>query len=204
MFLLTVGVSIAPRPTSAAACNFCWCGARDAGGVTSCLDNFGSQADCAALCSGQGRVVIHCDSEYLNYNQLDQPDFRAEAPSCAPEPAAAATGTPPGAAAAPTPGAGYTPGAVVANLAESGYNPLGTTSLAAALGKVIRAFIGITGTIALVMFVYGGFLWLTSGGSQEQITKGKNVLVWSSLGLLLIFAAYALVNFVLTKLVGVV
>jgi uncharacterized membrane protein YjfL (UPF0719 family) len=50
------------------------------------------------------------------------------------------------------------------------------------------------------MFVYGGFTWLTSGGSAERIKKGKDILVWAVIGLVVIFASYTAVDFVLTAL----
>lgn len=76
-------------------------------------------------------------------------------------------------------------------------NPLGTEDIPSLLGRVIKGFLGITGTIALVMFVYGGILWLTSGGVPDKIKKGKDVFLWSVVGLIIIFSSYLLVDFVI-------
>ena len=38
---------------------------------------------------------------------------------------------------------------------------------------------------------------MLSGGNQEQVTKGKNILIWAAAGIVIIFTAYALVRFVL-------
>jgi len=65
------------------------------------------------------------------------------------------------------------------------------------IGQVIKAALGIVGSIALVMFIYGGFTWMTAAGNAEQITKGKNIIVWAAIGLVVIFASYSLVNFVI-------
>lgn len=78
--------------------------------------------------------------------------------------------------------------------------PGGKCDPAALVGGVIKAVLGIVGSIALLMFIYGGFLWLTSGGSTEKITKGKNVLTWAAIGLTVIFLSYTLVNFVIQGL----
>lgn len=83
-------------------------------------------------------------------------------------------------------------------------NPLGTTSVPQLLGRVINAFLGITGSLALLLFIYGGFLWLTSGGNEDSIKKGKATIVWAVLGLVIIFGAYALVNFVISRALGLV
>jgi len=76
-------------------------------------------------------------------------------------------------------------------------NPLtGVTSPQMLIGKIIVAVLGIVGSLALLMFIYGGFTWMTAGGNQESITKGKNILVWATIGLIIIFSSYAIVIFV--------
>lgn len=80
-------------------------------------------------------------------------------------------------------------------------NPLGDVkSLPVLIGKIIKALLGITGSIALVMFIYGGFTWMTAAGSPEAVSKGKNILIWAVVGLVVIFSAYGLVNFVIGSL----
>lgn len=74
-------------------------------------------------------------------------------------------------------------------------NPFGQgVTLTTLIGRIIRIFTGVAGTAALIMFVYGGFLWLTSGGNEEKITKGKNIFTWATIGLVIIFLAYAIVS----------
>ncbi len=63
------------------------------------------------------------------------------------------------------------------------------------IGTVINKILGIVGSIALVMFVYGGFTWMLAGGNTEKVQKAKSVLVWSTLGLIAIFSAYTAVKF---------
>ena len=68
------------------------------------------------------------------------------------------------------------------------------------IGRVIRAALGLSGAIALCMFVYGGFQWLTSGGSPEKVKSGKSTLTWAVIGLVVIFTAYTLVATLITAL----
>lgn len=75
--------------------------------------------------------------------------------------------------------------------------PQGKTSVPELLGSIINSVMGIIGSLALVMFIYGGATWMLSAGNQEQVTKGKNALIWAAAGLVIIFTAYALVKFVL-------
>ncbi len=76
-------------------------------------------------------------------------------------------------------------------------NPLGADSVNELVGRVINSVMGIVGSLALLMFVYGGLIWMTSSGSQEKVKKGKDILVWSAVGLIVIFSAYALTKFII-------
>ena len=69
------------------------------------------------------------------------------------------------------------------------------------IGRVINAALGLIGSIALLMFIYGGFIWLTSQGNEKQVETGKNVLLWATIGLAFIFLSYALVRFLLTDVI---
>lgn len=68
------------------------------------------------------------------------------------------------------------------------------------VSRVIKAFLGIVGIIALVLFLYGGILWLTSAGNSSKVEEGRNVFVWAVLGLVVIFSSYVIVNFVFDRL----
>lgn len=91
--------------------------------------------------------------------------------------------------------------------ASQGYtcidNPLGTdVNVNVLIGRVINAVMGIVGSLALAMFIYGGFIWMTAAGNNERVTKGKDILIWATIGLIVIFSAYAIVNFVLEGIAG--
>jgi hypothetical protein len=62
------------------------------------------------------------------------------------------------------------------------------------IGKIINAVLGVVGSLALLMFVYGGLVWMTSSGSAEKVKQGREIIVWSAIGLAIIFAAYGLVR----------
>jgi len=70
------------------------------------------------------------------------------------------------------------------------------------IGVLINWVLGIVGSIALLMFVIGGFVWLTSAGNPDKIKTGKNILVWSVLGLVVIFASYAITRVILEAILG--
>ena len=83
-------------------------------------------------------------------------------------------------------------------------NPLGAglNDPRVIIGNVIKAILGIVGSLALVMFIYGGFLWVTSAGNEEKIKQGKSILLWATLGLFIIFFSYILVTFVIGAVTG--
>lgn len=75
-------------------------------------------------------------------------------------------------------------------------NKLGASDMATAIGKAIKMGTGILGSIALIMVLYGGILWMTSSGNAEKIRQATDILVWSSLGIVVILASYGLVDYV--------
>lgn len=79
-------------------------------------------------------------------------------------------------------------------------NPLSTDDVPTLIGQIIKAVLGVVGSLALVMFIYGGFTWMLSGGSTERITQGRNILIWAAVGLVVIFTSYALVSFVIESI----
>ena len=74
-------------------------------------------------------------------------------------------------------------------------------NLFVALGINIAKFIfAIIGTVAFVMFVYGGFTMILSFGSSDKFKKGKDILVAAVVGMIIAFGAYLIVNFILNVL----
>lgn len=59
---------------------------------------------------------------------------------------------------------------------------------------MIRLLIGVSGSIALVMFIWGGFTWITAAGNADRVKKGRQIFTWSVIGLILIFGSYAILN----------
>ncbi|MBM3205165.1 hypothetical protein FJZ48_04305 [Candidatus Uhrbacteria bacterium] len=76
-------------------------------------------------------------------------------------------------------------------------DPLGGVDIPRLIGGVIRFSLGIVGSIFLLMFVYGGFLWMTGGGEAKRVGKAKDTLKNAVLGMAIIMLSYTLVTFVL-------
>ena len=71
------------------------------------------------------------------------------------------------------------------------------------LGKVFKQVLGIMGLLLLILFVVGGIMWMTSGGSPEKLKKAQGLLVNAIIGLIIVLCSYAIVDFVTTKLTSV-
>jgi hypothetical protein len=99
--------------------------------------------------------------------------------------AATTTGTTPAAA----------PGGLIAGI-SSQCSSTGTCQLSdffAVGANVTKLILGISGSVMLIMVVYGGFLWLISSGNSARVEQGKKVLSSSLLGLIIVFGAYTLI-----------
>lgn len=82
-------------------------------------------------------------------------------------------------------------------------NPLGNVSTVPQLvNQAVKTILGVVGALALFMFVYGGILWMTSAGNTNRIERGKDTLIWATIGLFVIFTSYAILNFILSALGG--
>lgn len=79
-------------------------------------------------------------------------------------------------------------------------NPLGETDVRVIAARIIQGALGISGTIAFLMIVYGGFLWMTAMGKSEQVEKGRKVLTWSILGIVLVASAYVITTAIFNAL----
>lgn len=83
---------------------------------------------------------------------------------------------------------------------EQAFEPTTGEDLPQIIGRYIQIFLGFLGVIALVLVVYGGFLWMTAAGNEEQVTKAKDLLKNAIIGLIIITLAFAITNFVITSI----
>ncbi len=81
-------------------------------------------------------------------------------------------------------------------------NPLNTSDPNQLIAQVVKVFLGIVGAIALLFFVYGGFLLLTSGGASEKVTKGRDTLMWATFGLIIVFGSYGITRAIFQAIFG--
>lgn len=88
------------------------------------------------------------------------------------------------------------------NVGDSAYNTTGgnPTDLLTIIGTIINVVLGLLGVIFLLFTVYAGFLWMTAAGNEEAVTKAREILKTTIIGLIITLAAYSIASFVVTQL----
>ncbi|MFH1564388.1 MAG: Ig-like domain-containing protein, partial [bacterium] len=82
---------------------------------------------------------------------------------------------------------------------------LGTRDLRATVMQAINVLLGFLGVAAIGIVLYGGYLYMTSGGASDKVEKAKKVLINGAVGLAIILSSYAIAFFIihaLTKITG--
>ena len=60
--------------------------------------------------------------------------------------------------------------------------------------KIISGALYAVGIVGVIAIIYGGYLYMTSGANEEQRKKGRSVLTWAVLGVVVVILATLLVN----------
>ena len=58
----------------------------------------------------------------------------------------------------------------------------------------------IIGAVSVIMLIYGGIRYTTSGGNANNVTAAKNTIMYSIVGLIIAILAFAVVNFVVKQM----
>lgn len=77
----------------------------------------------------------------------------------------------------------------------------GNLELPQLIGGIINVFLGVLGIIFVIYTVYAGILWMTAGGKPDNVTKAKEMLKNAIVGIIIIVAAYAISNFVISQII---
>lgn len=68
--------------------------------------------------------------------------------------------------------------------------------------KVIaNTLLFLVGAIAVIMIIIGGLRYVTSGGDQSSVSSAKNTILYAVIGVIVAFAGYAIVNFVIDAII---
>ena len=75
-------------------------------------------------------------------------------------------------------------------------------NIGTAITNIINIMLYALGAIAVIMIVIGGIRYTTSNGDSNGIQSAKNTILYAVAGLVVAILAYAIVNFVVSNLLG--
>ena len=68
------------------------------------------------------------------------------------------------------------------------------------IGKIIKTALSMLGIIFLILLIYAGYLWMTAGGNEQQVSKAQSMITTAIIGLVIVISAYTISYFVLSSL----
>ncbi|HAT03532.1 MAG TPA: hypothetical protein DCS29_02010 [Candidatus Magasanikbacteria bacterium] len=78
---------------------------------------------------------------------------------------------------------------------EDGANLGNPSDIRVIVARIIKIFLGLVGTLMVIYTFYGGFLYMTSGGAEDRIEKGRKIIFYGVLGSLIVLMSYSLAWF---------
>lgn len=78
----------------------------------------------------------------------------------------------------------------------------GDNTLWSDVKNIINAIIGALGIVAVVIIIIGGVNYMTSSGDAGKVKKAKDTILYGVIGLVICVLAFAIVNFVISNILG--
>lgn len=89
-----------------------------------------------------------------------------------------------------------------AELAPSDPKACNITAFIAWIHQVIRFLLAVAIPLGILFIVYGAFVIITAGGSEDKVKKGKDIILASVIGLAIALSAWLIVTTVKNILLG--
>jgi hypothetical protein len=71
-----------------------------------------------------------------------------------------------------------------------------STSITTFISSILPNIYVLAGIILLAYLVFGGFMYITAAGNNEQMQKGQQALTNAIIGFLIIFASYWIIQII--------
>lgn len=82
----------------------------------------------------------------------------------------------------------------------SGYD-ISKTETEPIIASIIKSLLSFLGVVFFLLVIYGGFMWMTAQGSEDQVGKAKKIIINSTIGLVVIMLAYAITWFIIYQVI---
>lgn len=76
------------------------------------------------------------------------------------------------------------------------------TSIPQIFRTIINWALGIAFGVAVIFLIIGGFRYMTAGGNEESVEKGKSSVINALIGIVIIVLSYVIVNVVANLVTG--
>lgn len=77
--------------------------------------------------------------------------------------------------------------------------PEGSPTVNSVINTVINIMSAFVGVVAVIMIVFAGFRYITSGGDSSKISGAKNTLIYAIVGLVVAALSQIIVRFVVSR-----
>ncbi len=67
---------------------------------------------------------------------------------------------------------------------------------ASLLDSILNTVYFFAGAAAVIAIIVGAFWYITGGDNPSQVQKGKNAIIYASIGLVIVLAAFGITGFV--------
>ena len=72
------------------------------------------------------------------------------------------------------------------------------------LGLIINLVLSFLAVVFIIMILYGGFTYLTAGGSPDKAKKALGIIKDSAIGVGIILVSGAIMNFVIVNIIDAI
>jgi len=80
------------------------------------------------------------------------------------------------------------------SLNSGAFKNIESYSVSKIISFLIQSIFVVAGLIAFILLIVGGVRWITSGGDKEKTAKAQSTITAAVIGLLIVFAAWALIK----------
>lgn len=77
---------------------------------------------------------------------------------------------------------------------------LGTRDIRETVFAIVNVILGFLGIIAVIIILYGGFMWMTSQGNEDKTGQARKLILAGVVGLIIILASLAIARFVMQQI----
>lgn len=75
----------------------------------------------------------------------------------------------------------------------------GSSHVSGTIKNLVNIFSAVVGIISVLMIIFGGLKYITSGGDSNNVSSAKNTIIYAILGLVVVALAQFIVQLVLNK-----